>query len=294
MAAISVRGLTRTYKNNTALDSITFEIQKGSVAALVGKNGAGKSTLLHILAGLARPNSGKIEVNGSPPSQNWTWLSQIGFVDQIASLPNGMTLKKLSEMGRDLNTTWNEGDLFERSEQLEIPLDHSVNQLSGGQKHAAAVLLALAKEPAVLLLDEPLAAVDPVTRRSLLGILLSHTYDKGATILLSSHLLGDLERSCDHLLLLSKGSVLLSQDTEELLDTHFWVANSDDNQALIRQLVDSPSEYLIELNTRLLICTANKSLVSLLQSKPAGLEEIVIARMTGSVSYPKNTDSKEL
>ena len=293
MAAILAEGVSKKYKRDMALNSATFEIPKGSIAALVGKNGAGKSTLLHILVGLTKPDSGKVEVNGSSPSQDSSWLSQVGFVDQVASLPTGLSLKKLSKVGRDLNSTWNEEALFQRSEQLEIPSHRRVTQLSGGQKHAVAVLMALAKEPAVLLLDEPLASLDPVTRRTLLGIFLSYAYDNGATILLSSHLVSDLERSCDHIVLLSSGSVLLSQGTEELLGTHFWVTNSSENQDLISRLVESPMEYLIEFDTQLLVCTANKSLVNLLDSKPAGLEEIVIARMTGSMVYPKSVESRK-
>ncbi|NNN14912.1 MAG: ABC transporter ATP-binding protein, partial [Acidimicrobiaceae bacterium] len=252
-----------------------------------GKNGAGKSTLLYILAGLTKADSGEIQINGSPPSQDQAWLSQVGFVDQEVSLPTGLSVKKLSKLGRDLNSTWNEEMLLQRSDQLEIPLDRHVNRLSGGQKQVVAVLMALAKEPSVLLFDEPLASLDPINRRALLGILLSHAYDSAATILLSSHLIGDLERACDHIVLLSKGSVALSQATEELLATHFWATNSKENRNLINRLVDSPSEYLIEMDTRLLICSANESLRYQLDSKPAGLEEIVIARMTGKRVFPE-------
>ncbi len=287
MAAVSAEGLSKKYQGNVALDLATFEVPKGSISALVGKNGAGKSTLLHILAGLTRPDSGKVQINGSSPSQDQAWLSQVGFVDQVASLPSWLSLKKLSKLGRDLNSTWNEEVLLQRSDQLEIPLDRQVNRLSGGQKHVVAVLMALAKEPAVLLFDEPLASLDPVTRRTLLGIFLSHAYDKTATILLSSHLVGDLERACDHIVLLSKGSVVLSQATEELLGNHFWATNSNENRNLINRLVDSPAEYLIEMDTQLLICSANESLRYQLDSKPAGLEEIMIARMTGKRVFPE-------
>ena len=202
MTGIRVEAVTKTYRKNKALESVTFEIHKGAVAALVGENGAGKSTLLHILAGMVRPDCGVVEVNGSAPTQDWKWLSQIGFVDQDASLQGGMTLSRYSKMGKDLNVIWNEELLTSRCDQLKIQIDRAIRQLSGGQRHSAAVLLALAKEPEVMLLDEPLASLDPISRRTLLGILLSHAYDKATTILLSSHLVSDLERSCDHLVLL--------------------------------------------------------------------------------------------
>ena len=150
MTAIRVEALSKTYRQNKALNSMTFEIQKGAVAALVGENGAGKSTLLHILAGLIRPDSGVVEVNGSAPTQDCKWLSGIGFVDQDASLQAGMTLSRYSKMGKDLNLLWNEEVLLAGCDQLKIPIDRAIKQLSGGQRHSVAVLLALAKEPEVM------------------------------------------------------------------------------------------------------------------------------------------------
>ena len=292
MKAIRVEAVTKTYRKNKALESVTFEIHKGAVAALVGENGAGKSTLLHILAGLVRPDSGVAEVSISAPIQDWKWLSRIGFVDQDASLQGGMTLSRYSMMGKDLNALWNEKLLLDRCDQLKIPIDRAIKQLSGGQRHSAAVLLALAKEPEVMLLDEPLASLDPISRRTLLGILLSHGYDKSMTILLSSHLVSDLERSCDHLVLLSRGSVVLSKPTEQILGTHYWITNSEKNLELIRQMCDAETDYMIELDSQLLLSTANNEVVNLLGAKPAGLEEIVIARMSGSPVFTRQAQSE--
>ena len=292
MTAIRVEALSKTYRQNKALNSMTFEIQKGAVAALVGENGAGKSTLLHILAGLVRPDSGVAEVSISAPIQDWKWLSRIGFVDQDASLQGGMTLSRYSMMGKDLNALWNEKLLLDRCDQLKIPIDRAIKQLSGGQRHSAAVLLALAKEPEVMLLDEPLASLDPISRRTLLGILLSHGYDKSMTILLSSHLVSDLERSCDHLVLLSWGSVVMSKPTEEILETHYWIINSDKNLELIRQMCDAETDYVIELDSQILLSTANHEIVNLLGAKPAGLEEIIIARMSGSPVFTRRVQSE--
>ncbi len=292
MKAIRVEAVTKTYRQNKALASLTFEIQKGAVAALVGENGAGKSTLLHILAGLVRPDSGVTEVSGSAPTQDWKWLSRIGFVDQDASLQGGMTLSRYSKMGKDLNALWNEDLLLARCDQLKIPSGRPIKQLSGGQRHVVAVLLALAKEPEVMLLDEPLASLDPISRRRLLGILLSHAYDKSMTILLSSHLVTDLERSCDYLVLLSGGSVVLSKSTDEILGTHYWITNSDKNLKLISQMCDAETDYMIELDSQILLNTANHEIVDLAGAKPAGLEEIVIARMSGSPVFPRQAQSE--
>ncbi len=292
MKAIKVEAVTKTYRQNKALASVTFEIHKGAVAALVGENGAGKSTLLHILAGLVRPDSGVTEVSGSAPTQDWKWLSRIGFVDQDASLQGGMTLNRYSKMGKDLNTPWNEDLLLARCDQLKIPSGRPIKQLSGGQRHVVAVLLALAKEPEVMLLDEPLASLDPISRRTLLGILLSQAYDKSTTILLSSHLVSDLERSCDYLVLLSGGSVVLSKPTDEILGTHYWITNSDKNLELIRQMCDAETDYMIELDSQILLSTTNHEIVNLTGAKPAGLEEIVIARMSSSPIFTKQAQTE--
>ena len=292
MVAIRVEAVTKTYRRNRALDSVTFEIQKGAVAALVGENGAGKSTLLHILAGLVRPDSGVTEVSGLAPTQDGKWLSRIGFVDQDASLQGGMTLSRYSKMGKDLNALWNEDLLLARCDQLKIPSGRPIKQLSGGQRHVVAVLLALAKEPEVMLLDEPLASLDPISRRRLLGILLSHAYDKSTTILLSSHLVSDLERSCDYLVLLSGGSVIMSKPTDEILGTHYWITNTDKNLELIRQMCDAETDYMIELDSQILLSTTNHEIVNFAGAKPAGLEEIVIARMSGTSVFPRQAQSE--
>jgi ABC-2 type transport system ATP-binding protein len=290
---IATEGLSKRYGKSAALDSVTFSVPKGSISALVGKNGAGKSTLLHILAGLTRADSGKIQVDGSPPSQDPHWLSGVGFVDQVASMTSNLTPLGLSKVGRDLNSTWRQDEFLLRLDELEIPSGRRIGKLSGGQKHAVAVLMALAKEPSVLLLDEPLASLDPITRRALLGIVLSYAYEKTATILLSSHLVGDLERGCDHIVLLSNGTVLLSQTTEELLGSHFWAANSNENRTLIRRIFNSPSDYFIEMDAKLLVCSSNESLRYQLEARSAGLEEIVIARMTGKRVTAETTKASE-
>ena len=293
MTAIRVEGVTKTYRQNKALESVSFEVHKGAVAALVGENGAGKSTLLHILAGLVRPDSGVTEVSGSAPTQDWKWLSRIGFVDQDASLQGGITLSRYSKMGKDLNAIWNEELLLAGYDQLKIPSGRPIKQLSRGQRHVVAVLLTLAKEPEVMLLDEPLASLDPISRRTLLGILLSHAYDQSTTILLSSHLVSDLERSCDYLVLLSGGSVVLSKPTDAILGTHYWITSSEKNLELIRQMCDAETDYMIELDSQILLSTTNHEIVNLAYAKPAGLEEIVIARMSGSPVFPRQAQSEK-
>lgn len=285
---IKVEQLSKSFRSRFALKSVTFEIPDGSVAALIGENGAGKSTLLHIMAGLVRADSGTLSVGSTPPTQEQGWLCEIGFVDQEASLIGSWPLEKHSKVAEGMNLKWNETKLMERLHQLNIPEDRPVKVLSGGQRQAAATLLALAKEPKTLLLDEPLASLDPLMRRELLGILLSHAYDNKATVLLSSHLVNDIERACDHVVLLSKGLVLLSQTTEHLLNNHRWSSNSVQNKELVEA---DPALYAIEVGSNLLVYSSEPKVFEQMETRSAGLEEIILARMAeGTRKQPPMTE----
>ncbi len=280
---ITVEQVTKTFRSKAALKSISFEIPDGSIAALIGENGAGKSTLLHILAALQRPDSGKIEIDGSPPSQQQKWLSKIGFVDQEASIMASMSLKRHSGVARSINVKWNEEFLLSALEELSIPTDCPAKVLSGGQRQAAATLLAVAKEPKTLLLDEPLAALDPLMRRTLLGILLAYAYDNKVTVLLSTHLLSDIERTCDHIVLLKHGTVTLSQRTEQIIDCHRWVPNLAENKNFLTQKQETS---FFEIGGNLLVCSDNEALFEQMGAKSASFEEIILARM-GDLFQPK-------
>ena len=219
-AVIETSGLAKRYRRATALSGCTVSVPEGRISALVGPNGAGKTTLLRLLAGLAAPTAGAASVLGGPPREDPAYLAEIGFLAQEIPLYRRLTARDHIGIGAHLNPRW-DGELVRaRLAGLKIPLDRPVGTLSGGQRAQVALALTLAKRPRVLLLDEPLAALDPLARQNFLGMLAEAAAGGGLTIVLSSHLIADIERICDHLILLAASRVQLCGDIETLLAGH--------------------------------------------------------------------------
>jgi ABC-2 type transport system ATP-binding protein len=215
--AVETAGLGRRYGKNWALRDCTLQLPAGRIAALVGPNGAGKSTLLHLLVGLLQPSAGAVSVFGGAPSEN---LAHIGFVAQDTPLYRDFTPTELVEMGRRLNRSFDVGMANDRLAHLGIPMDRAVGKMSGGQRAQVALTLAFAKRPRLLLLDEPVASLDPLARREFLQSLMGGVADEGTTVLLSSHLLGDLERVCDYLIVLNQSHVQVVGGVDDLIADH--------------------------------------------------------------------------
>jgi ABC-2 type transport system ATP-binding protein len=193
----------------------TWALPAGRVAVLVGPNGAGKTTLLNLSVGLLEPTAGSVQVFGcSPLKQPTETLPRLGFVAQDHPLYQDFTVADLLTLGRKLNPGFDDQLARARMQKLGIPLDRRAGKLSGGQQAQVALVLALAKRPELLLLDEPLA------RREFLRTLLDATVETGLTVLLSSHIIGDLERVCDYLIILSASQVQLVGDIQEIGQTH--------------------------------------------------------------------------
>ena len=218
--AIETIGLGKQYKRAWALQDCSLRLPAGRIAALVGPNGAGKTTLLHLAVGLLRPDAGTVRVFGQDPHGNTGVLSGIGFVAQETPLYRDFTAQELVSLGGRLNRTWDAALARERLSALGIPPDLPVGKLSGGQRAQVALALALAKRPRLLLLDEPIAALDPLARHGFMQALMGAVAETGTTVLLSSHLLADLERACDYLIVLQAGHVQLAGPVDDLLDAH--------------------------------------------------------------------------
>ncbi len=216
--ALVADGLTKRYRRTLALDHCSFAISEGAIVALVGPNGAGKSTLLHCATGLIRPSEGTISVLGGAPGD--TTLPGVGFIAQDAPLYRDFTADELLTMGDRLNADFDVAFGRERLRKVGVPLDRRVDRLSGGERAQVALCLALAKRPQLLLLDEPLASLDPLARREFLSALVDAVAEAPMTVILSSHLISDLERVCDHLLVLHSGHVQVIGETDQLLATH--------------------------------------------------------------------------
>lgn len=219
--ALETDQLGKRYKNTWALRDCSLCLPTGRVAALVGPNGAGKSTLLHLAVGLLRPDAGHVRVFGETPYGNTSILSDIGFVAQDTPLYQDFTAAELVTMGAKLNRRRWDSDLARtRLAGLGIPPDQPVGTLSGGQRAQVALALALAKLPKLLLLDEPVASLDPLARREFLSALMGSVAETGTTVLLSSHLITDLERVCDYLIALNTARVRLSGAVDDLVAEH--------------------------------------------------------------------------
>jgi ABC-2 type transport system ATP-binding protein len=218
--AIETRGLTKRYRRVTALSGCSIAVPEGRISALLGPNGAGKTTLLRLLSGLATPTGGDAAILGAVPRQDPAFLAEIGFLAQDIPLYRRLTAEDHIGLGAHMNPRWDGESVRDRLRGLNIPLDATVGTLSGGQRAQVALSLTLAKRPRVLLLDEPLAALDPLARRHFLGTLADAVAAGGLTVVLSSHLVADVERVCDHLILLSGSRVQLCGEIEDLLTEH--------------------------------------------------------------------------
>jgi ABC-2 type transport system ATP-binding protein len=220
--ALLATGLGRRYGRRTwALRDCTLELPSGRIIGLVGANGAGKTTLLHLAIGLLKPTEGTVSVFGRPIRMDRpAGLAQVGFVAQDHPLYRGFTVAEMLHFGRSMNPRFDRPGAERRLRDLDIPLGHKASALSGGQQAQVALTLALAKRPRILVLDEPVASLDPLARREVMRTLVDAVAESDLTVLLSSHAVAELERVCDHLVLLHKGRVRLTGDIDDLLAGH--------------------------------------------------------------------------
>lgn len=219
-AVIQTKDLGKRYGSFWALENCQISVPEGSVSALVGPNGAGKSTLLNLLIGLSNSSAGESRVLGKTPRQNEDFLADIGYLAQDIPLYKSFNANDHISMGEHLNRRFDNDYMRKRLQELDIPLDRPVGKLSGGQRAQVALALALAKKPKLLLLDEPVAALDPLARHDFLSSLSQAVADGGLTVVMSSHLLADLERVSDHVIVLAAGKTQLCDDIETVLKGH--------------------------------------------------------------------------
>jgi ABC-2 type transport system ATP-binding protein len=218
--ALETRSLTKRYGRRTALRDCTLSIPAGRVVGLVGPNGAGKSTLLQLAVGLLRPTAGEIEVLGSTPASGPDQLARVAFLAQDAPVYAGFSVRDHLTMGARLNPRWDRELAADRIARLGLDPGQKAGGLSGGQRAQLALTLAIAKRPDLLVLDEPVAALDPLARRDFLSALMEFVADRPVSVVLSSHLIADLERVCDHLVVLAGSQVQVTGDVEDLLASH--------------------------------------------------------------------------
>ena len=220
MNAIASTALGKRYGRTWALRDCTLAIPAGHVVALVGPNGAGKTTLLHLAVGLATPTTGRIAVLDGLTAGSAAALERVGFVAQDAALYAGLTVADTLRLTRDLNRSWDEGWARRRMAELDIPLGRKVGKLSGGQHAQVALATVLAKRPELVVLDEPVARLDPLARHEFMAALMAAVAEDGLSVVFSSHVVSELERVCDYLIVLTAGHVQVAGDVDDLLNGH--------------------------------------------------------------------------
>jgi len=220
MNVIEATGLGKRYGNTWALHDCAVAIPEGHVTALVGPNGAGKTTLLNLAVGLALPTAGTVTVLGGWPAGSPTALDGIAFVAQDMPLYQSLSAAEMFHLTRNLNRHFDQRFAEARLNELGIPLGRTASKMSGGQQAQLALTLALARRPHLLVLDEPMAMLDPLARHDFMATVLAAVADDGVSVILSSHVLAELERAADYLVLLSHGGVQVAGEVEGLLSTH--------------------------------------------------------------------------
>ncbi len=215
---LRAHGLGKRYRQRWALSDCTLDIPSGRVVGLVGPNGAGKSTLLNLAVGLLEPSAGTLEVLGDRPGAQ---LAKVGFVAQDTPVYPGLTVAEHLRLGERLNPAWDATLAHERIARLGLDPTQRAGKLSGGQRAQLALTLGIAKRPELLILDEPVASLDPLARREFLSHLMEAVAEHELSVLLSSHLVSDLERVCDHVIVLVASRVQVAGDIDALLGTHF-------------------------------------------------------------------------
>jgi ABC-2 type transport system ATP-binding protein len=279
-AILEARGLGKRYHRRWALSDCTLEIPAGQVVGIVGPNGAGKTTLLHLAVGLLQPTAGTIEVLGGRPAAGPAQLARVGFVAQDTPTYSGLTVADHLRLGAHLNPGWDARTASDRIERLGLDPRQRAGKLSGGQRAQLALTLALAKKPELLILDEPVASLDPLARREFLQGLLEAVVDQGLSVVLSSHLVADLERACDYLIVLIGSRVQIAGEVEHLLATHHLLTGPRRDPARLPEGQDVISASHTDRQTTLTVRTDGPIHDPAWVVSKIGLEDLVLAYMS--------------
>ena len=277
MNVIEASGLGKRYGNTHALRDCTLAIPAGHVAALVGPNGAGKSTLLNLAVGLSAPSEGGLTVLGGRQPGSLAALDGIAFVAQATPLYKNVSAANMLHLTRNLNRRFDQAYAEARLGELGIPLKRKAGKLSGGQQAQLALTLALARHPRLLVLDEPVAMLDPIARHDFMARVLGAAAEDGVSVLLSSHVLAELERVADYLILLSRGRIQLAGEVDEILEGHRMLTGPAADAATY---TDRPVVHVRrgETQAHMLVRTSTDDRVPQgWESHAVGLEELALA-----------------
>jgi ABC-2 type transport system ATP-binding protein len=269
-SALEAQGLGMRYRRGWALKDCSFRLPAGRICGLVGPNGAGKTTLLSIAARVLEPTQGTLSLFGAAPGS--VDPGRTAFLAQEKPLFRRFTVAETLRLGRELNPGWDQRTAEDIVRAGDVPFDAKIGSLSGGRRSRVALALALGKRPDLLLLDEPMSDLDPVVRQEVMGTLLAETAERGTTVLMSTHVLAELENVCDYLVVLSGGAVRLAGDVDELLSVHTVVTGAKEGEGLPASLAHH----------------------TLVESRISGRQFTALIRPEGPVTGPWETDSPNM
>jgi ABC-2 type transport system ATP-binding protein len=276
MNILETSRLGKRYGSTWALRECTLAIPAGHVTALVGPNGAGKTTLLNLAVGLAAPSAGVVTVLGGRPAGSPAALDGIAFVAQDTPLYKTLSVADMVHLTRNLNRRFDRRYAHSRLGELDIPLRRKAGKLSGGQQAQLALTLALARRPRLLVLDEPVAMLDPIARHDFMATVLMAAADDGVSVLLSSHVLAELERVADYLILMSRGRVQMAGEVDDLLASHRLLTGPAAEAGQYERPVVHVRRGAVQAHL-LVRAAADEPVPPGWEAHPVGLEELALA-----------------
>jgi ABC-2 type transport system ATP-binding protein len=279
-AVIETGGLGKRYRRLWALADCTLSVPAGHVVGLVGPNGAGKTTLLGLATGMLAPTAGTIEVLGGRPGAGPAQLARVGYLAQDAPVYAGLPVADHLKLGAHLNPGWDAELARARIKRLDLDPGQKAGALSGGQRAQLALTLAVAKRPELLILDEPVASLDPLARREFLQYLMESVGEQSLSVVLSSHLVADLERVCDYLIVLVGSRVQVAGPVEELLATHHLLSGPRRDPGSLPGGMRVISASHTDVQSTLLVRTSGPVLDPAWMVSGVGLEDLVLAYMS--------------
>jgi ABC-2 type transport system ATP-binding protein len=285
-AVIAASGLGKAYRRAWALRDCTLAIPEGHVTGLVGPNGAGKTTLLRLATGMLTPTRGTITVLGQRPAAGPAQLARVGFVAQDTAVYARLTVADHLRLGAWLNPGWDDDLARQRARRLGLDLKQRAGSLSGGERAQLALTLAMAKRPELLILDEPVASLDPLARREFLQGLMEAVAGQRLSVLLSSHLVADLERVCDYLVILVASRVRVAGEVSDLLAAHRRLSGPRRDPGTLPAGQDVIEESHTDKQTSLLVRTSEPVHDPAWTVTPVSLEDLVIAYMSPAGDIP--------
>jgi ABC-2 type transport system ATP-binding protein len=293
-AAIETKGLGKQYRRKWALADCTLSVPAGHVVGLVGPNGAGKTTLLSIATGMLASSAGTIEVLGDRPAAGPAQLARVGYLPQAAPVYAGLSLADHLKLGARLNPAWDTDLARNRVKRLGLDPRQKAGTLSGGQRAQLALTLAVAKRPELLVLDEPVASLDPLARREFLDDLTESAAGQGLSVILSSHLIADLERTCDYLIVLVSSKVMVAGPVGDLLAAHRRLSGPRRDPASLPGGVQVISASHTDRQTTLVVRTPGLFPDPAWTVSEVSLEDLALAYMTQAAGDGRRSSDPEV